>query len=418
MKQRRRPRSRLFGGFVVLLAASVFTGSAAYADVLPNNPIIPDKSSDPNAWLCYDYNTGQNGICLYTSRDDSPSGWNYNGDNPYPMTKTRLYYLPLGANPGTQSNWQAKGSTVDSVPGVVFQESQYSWVPANAKHLWAPTAFYNSLGKYFLLVPDVSGSNVHTSSRIGVSDSTSPFGPFTYRRRLNLDSGPNSGYASDPSMSYGPLFPWLTYANGDFNNCGKISIAQLSFEMDSVHSGWPKHFAINPATPGPFTLNGVPTGGGGNANLRGCNNNSDYYFEGPELFQRYVSNVGLKYYLMFAVKPASTPPQCTTAMGEPGTANEAIAYAMADDIEGPYTYKGIIMCGSSTEWTNQASIVQAWGPNSSNNLFFYHDGASGGPHTRKVHAECFRFNADGTIPKLTRTSSTSSSRWVGNCWDD
>jgi hypothetical protein len=407
-------RARLLGALSAVLAATIFTVPQASADVLPNNPIISDYSSDPDARWCW--NGSAWGLCLYTSRDDRPNGWNY-GTNPYPMSKTRMYFLPQGANPGVQSNWQAQGSTVNSVPGVILNETAYiggtnGFVQSNTNHLWAPTGMYNGIGKHLLLVPDLTNpSQQHTSSRIGVSVSSgsNPGGPYTFQGKLNLDSGPNSGYASDPSLSIGGTFPFLVYANGDFDNCGKISMAEVSFEGTSIVSG-PYHFTINPSTAGPYSITGVPT------SLRGCNNNNDYYLEGPEHFTRYIDNVGYKHYLMFAAKAGSVPSGCN-ASGEPNSANEAIAYAMSDDLEGPYAYKGVIMCGSNTEWTNQASIVQDWGK-TNNNLFFYHDGASGNPHTRKVHAECFRFNSDGTIPHLIRTNSTTSSRWVGNCWDD
>ncbi|GAA0437559.1 hypothetical protein Acor_49650 [Acrocarpospora corrugata] len=408
----KRSRLRIIGSLIVVVSASIFPVTAASADVLPNNPIINDYSSDPDARWCYTGNAW--GLCLTTSRDDRPSGWNYNGGNPYPMSVTRMYFLPQGSNPGVQSNWQAKGSSVSvdgtSVGGVVFRENPgYSgWVDNNTRHLWAPTDWYNNpWGRYNLLVPDLDVTNQpHASSRIGVSRSASidPGSTYTYLHTMNLatngngSAAPNGGYASDPSFS-NDWWPFITYANGDFDTrpCGKISFAQLDFEL-SVLSGWPKPLVINQASPPAGTVNmtSVPT------SLRGCDNNNDYYFEGPELFYRNVNGTQ-KWYLMFASKPQS--------------GNSVIAYAMADNIDGPYTYRGIIMSGSSTEWTNQATIVEGWGPNGMS-LFFYHDGASGTPHSRKVHAECFRFNADGTIPTITRTTSTSSSNWVGNCWDD
>src|SRR5438552_2656910 len=71
--------------------------------------------------------------------------------------------------------------------GPVFTESKYvskGWTPSGANHLWAPQMYYSN-SKYWLFVPDVSDlANESTSSYIGVSSSSSPFGPFTVQAKL------------------------------------------------------------------------------------------------------------------------------------------------------------------------------------------------------------------------------------------
>lgn len=409
MKNRRRKNQRrsklgVLGGLIALLGTSFFPASPAQADVLPDKPIINDFSSDPDAHKC---TVGAySGICLFTSRDDRPSNWNYN-KNPYPMSVTRVYFLQNGLNPAVRGNWMPMGNTVTvdgaSVGGVALRESQIPGVPANARHLWAPGGWWSAAeNPFYLLVPNITTANQSTSSRIHIfrSHTSSHPGAYKYISQLNtaVSGAPNGGYASDPSLSPSFTTPYLVYANGTFDNCGKISFAELSSDLRSFRSGYPKHLRVN-TTSGPSNsvfMTGVPN------SLKGCDNNTDFYFEAPELFSRTVNGKAM-YYLMFSAKPAQ--------------GNSVIAYATAAQPGGPYQYRGIIMSGSSTEWTNHASIVQDAGRRGMS-YFFYHDGGSGTPHTRKVHAECFRFNSDGTIPQITRTTSTSSSSWIGNCWDD
>jgi hypothetical protein len=380
MSFRRRFR---FAGAAIGVAALVLTVGAgagpAFADTTAT-PLVGPNASDPSASYCYDIPTGSSGTCLYDSQDLGQNGTNA---NPYPMNTTNMWFLPFGSDPSVRSNWLPAGGTSSSP--AVLSESQYPWVTPGANHLWAPDMFYNELGQYALLVPDVADTgNEDTSSRIGVSMSSSAFGPFTYQGMLDLDPNndqPNGGYASDPSATWAneSANPWLVYANGTFNNCGGLSVAEVDFGFTGVVSG-----------PYPLTINNLP------ASFNGCANNTRPYLEGPEIYQFSQGYSG--YYLMFAAKPQNQ--------------NEVIAYAWSNSITGPYTYMGTIMNGSSTEFTNQASIVPA-GNNFQNYLFFYHDGPSG-THNRKVHAECLHFNSDGTIQPITRSTSSSS---LANCWN-
>lgn len=79
---------------------------------------------------------------------------------------------------------------------------------------------------------------------------------------------------------------------------------------------------------------------------------------------------------------------------------ERIDYAMADRIEGPYEYKGILCneTGSSTSiHPGIAEFKGQW-------YFFYHNGAIGGNDTRSVCVEPFSYNADGSIDKIRQTA--------------
>lgn len=83
---------------------------------------------------------------------------------------------------------------------------------------------------------------------------------------------------------------------------------------------------------------------------------------------------------------------------------EKIAYAMADNIEGPYEYKGILneLVGNSN--TNYQSIVAYKGQW----YFLYHNGGiqtDGGSYSRSVCIDLMEYNEDGTIKKINMTTS-------------
>lgn len=82
---------------------------------------------------------------------------------------------------------------------------------------------------------------------------------------------------------------------------------------------------------------------------------------------------------------------------------EKIAYAVADNIEGPWVYKGILneLAGNSN--TNHQSIVKfrnQW-------YFFYHNGGintDGGSYSRSVCVDLLHHNPDGTIQRIIMTT--------------
>lgn len=317
----------------------------------PGAPPRPDfityrNSSDPQARVF------DGKLYLYTSSDLGTPGTR---SNPYPMNTTYAYWIGKG---------QALEATSWRDGGAVLRESQYAWVPAGADHLWAPDCNRKD-GTYYLYVPDVTDEDDALSSKIGVSTGTSPLGPFTPQGTLAIP-----GYASDPSTFIDKDgTPYLTWANGDYSNCGGLSIARLAADMRTLAT-----------SPQELVIRGIPT-----SRVGQCSGKNRPYLEGAGL-DHFGADGKDQYFLYFAMKPDDQ--------------NEVIAYAIAPAPLGPYTYRGIIMGGSSSEWTNQASIVR-WG---SSWLFFYHDGPSG-THARKVRAECLYFDADGTIEPIRRTAA-------------
>jgi hypothetical protein len=385
-------------GLAAALVPIPMTVAPALADEIGNLYLSPNNASDPDMQECV--SGGVLGYCMYTSQDLNEAG-------NYPMSNTLGFFSTDGLH------WTAQGNN-----GVIFSESAYvnrGWVQSGAKHLWAPTMYRGGGDTYYLFVPDVSDtSQQHSSSFIGVSVSTSgPFGPFTPMTRItntmpdpnNFNQPWNGGYASDPAIFHESVRgggTYLVFANGDTSsrNCGNISIAALDTNTMSISN--PQIIAIN----GIGAL-GVQSGS--------CISTGMPYLEGASLYRTDLSGWGPgapgPYLLAFAAKPTSRPAACASNLGQPNTANEVIAYAVAPTVTGPYTYKGILMCGSSTEWTNQATLMPLKTADSVDGnvhraiAMYYHDGPSGN-HNRKVHAQCLAFGG-GNFAATMRPVSTS-----------
>lgn len=82
---------------------------------------------------------------------------------------------------------------------------------------------------------------------------------------------------------------------------------------------------------------------------------------------------------------------------------EKIAYAMADKIDGPYQYKGILNEIAGNSNTNHQAIVEFKG----HWYFIYHNGAiqtDGGSFSRSVCINRLDYNTDGTIKRIVMTT--------------
>lgn len=82
---------------------------------------------------------------------------------------------------------------------------------------------------------------------------------------------------------------------------------------------------------------------------------------------------------------------------------EKIAYAMADQIEGPYEYKGILNEIAGNSNTNHQAIV----PFKGKWYFVYHNGAietEGTSFSRSICIDKLEYNANGTIKKVVMTT--------------
>jgi hypothetical protein len=345
------------------VTAGVVLAPTSHADVPAPYFATQNLGSDPHMIPCNDGGTA--GYCLYTSRDMGQS-FMYPG-NHYPMQETRAYFSTNGYN-----GWVDKGQ--------VFHENTLEsagWVPTNAYHLWAPSAV-KSGNYYYLYVPDVSDisndspPNISTSSRISVSRSTGPFGPFSYQGTVTVHE-----YMSDPDVVFDGYTPWIIWANGDNGTCGGFTTAQLEADMRTTVS----------RSANPVTINGISVLG----DCDGTGPKTGPYVEGASLYRWYDV-----WYLYFAAKPTSTPAECGTGVGGPGSSNEVIAWARSNNPAGPFTYQGIVMCGSNSEWTNQATLQTL--PNG-RKIIVYHDSAPV-VKERRLHAECVFTNGNRTTNEI------------------
>lgn len=82
---------------------------------------------------------------------------------------------------------------------------------------------------------------------------------------------------------------------------------------------------------------------------------------------------------------------------------EKIAYAMADNIRGPWVYKGILNEIAGNSNTNHQGIIDFKGQW----YFIYHNGGintDGGSYSRSVCIDKMHYNEDGTIKKIVMTT--------------
>jgi hypothetical protein len=133
------------------------------------------------------------------------------------------------------------------------------------------------------------------------------------------------------------------------------------------------------------------------------------YVEGASLY-----GSGNAWSIVFAAKPSVTPKECAMDVTAPNSVHlplnpydthEVIAWASATSPQGPYTYQGVVICSSPTEWTNQATLANIKGANGKvRSVIIYHDSPANNPSTpadeskqRRLHAECRFTNADGSV---------------------
>jgi hypothetical protein len=364
------------------------------------------NSSDPELIQCPNSaGTGMT-MCLFTSQDMGNQSVPYGPEkNYYPMNQTMLWRLNDGADASKSANWGFVGAVLTESDlanhiGLVHNDAFHLWAPG--VRYWTPTG---DVAKYFVYVPDVVDRNDEShSSRIFLFTSTDKSGAncsrfscsYVYIGMVGTDPAQvNGGYASDPNLFIDSgNVPYLVYANGDASNCGGLSMGRVDFAGIGFIG-----------TPQQITINNWGTDIVQNGNCAGLGHP---YMEGPALYLS--SAIGApstapKYTMIFAAKPkdGTIPASCASS----GSDKEVIAYATSNTVTGTYSYQGIIMCGSTTEWTNQASVVKHTA-NNGKYLFAWHDGGDAA-HNRRTHLMCLRWNTStGKAIQITRSASNLS----------
>ncbi|SME93136.1 Beta-xylosidase [Cellulosimicrobium cellulans J34] len=229
------------------------------------------------------------------------------------------------------------------------------WATGNA---WAPTIIERD-GKYWFYF---SGHNpTYNRKTIGVAVADSPEGPFTAQPTAMITNGEaiTSGQAIDPAAFRDPQTGkyWLLWGNGGPSN-GPV-MAELNDDMTSIE---------------PDTLRRIP----GLTDFR----------EG--LFLNYRDGV---YHLTYSID-------------DTGSENYRVGYATADSIDGPWTYRGVILEKDASQGilgTGHSSILNVEGTDDW--YIAYHRFAiPGGDGThRETTIDRLTFGEDGLIQKVVPT---------------
>ncbi|MXG90142.1 family 43 glycosylhydrolase [Nocardioides flavescens] len=229
------------------------------------------------------------------------------------------------------------------------------WATGNA---WAPTIIERG-GKYYFYF---SGHNASLNRKtIGVAVADSPTGPFTAQpQAMVLNSDGVTGQAIDPAAFRDPKTGkyYLFWGNGN------PVYAELSDDMLSLKSGTTKKIS-------------------GLTDFR----------EGTFLNYRPAPDGTGLYHLTYSIDDTGSP-------------NYKVGYATSTSIDGPWTYRGVILEKDASQGilgTGHSSIVQ--GPGTDEWFIAYHRFAiPGGDGThRETTIDRLTFDANGFMQKVTPT---------------
>lgn len=240
--------------------------------------------------------------------------------------------------------------------GSILKPDDFTWGKADSA--WAAQVVPGRDGKFYYYVT-VNGKGQYGGNNIAVAVADSPTGPFKPARADPLVSDRMTPKAKRPWEDIDPTVwietdgtAWLSWGNGD---CYLAKLKPNMTELD-----------------GPIQKINVP-----------------HYVEGPWLFKRKDL-----YYLVYA---AIIPPN----------GGEQIAYATAETITGPWTYRGVITGNAKNSFTIHPGIVEFKGQD----YFFYHfagltlNGQKGALGRRAVCVEYLYYNDDGTIKPIKQTEA-------------
>jgi arabinoxylan arabinofuranohydrolase len=281
--------------------------------------------------------------------------------DPAPMVYKDTVYLYTGHDEDkstwfTMKDWKCY-STTDMVNwtdhGSPLSLKTFAWAKKDA---WAGQCIFRN-GKFYWYVPMNRADG--KGMAIGVAIGNRPTGPFvdaighplTYTGTGDIDP---TVYIDDDGQA------WLYWGNPNLYyvklNEDMISYSGEIVKVPLTESGFGKRF--------------------------GDPKRSTLYEEGPWFYKR----SGL-YYLLY---PAGGVP-------------EHLAYSTSKGPIGPWVYQDTIMriIRKGGAFTNHPGLIDYKGKT----YLFYHNGAlpGGGGFTRSVCVEEFKYNTDGTIPRITNT---------------
>ncbi len=279
---------------------------------------------------------------IYTG-DDQP-GFDF-----YTMTKWHVY------SSDDMVNWTDHGSPISL--------ESFSWARDRA---WAAQCVERN-GKFYWYI---CVQTVDNNMAIGVAVSDSPTGPFKDALGKPLvttgtwDNIDPTAFVDDDGQAY------LYWGNS------KLFYVKLNKDMTTYNG---------PITEVPQSMEafgGMRRPGKSDEVLQKQEKFDDVYVEGPWFYKR-----NKQYYMMYAGMTNRT---------------ECLSYATSASPTGPWKYEGKIMTDQPTNsFTNHGGIIDYKGKS----YLFYHNALlpNGGSYGRATAIEEFKYNADGSIPKITIT---------------
>lgn len=284
----------------------------------------------------------KNKMYVYTG-DDIP-GYDF-----YYMTKWRVY------SSDDMVNWTDHGSPLSL--------ESFGWARDRA---WAAQCIERN-GKFYWYI---CVQTVDNNMAIGVAVSDGPTGPFKDALGKPLvttgtwDNIDPTVFIDDDGQAY------LYWGNS------KLFYVKLNKDMVSYEG------KITEIPQSVEAFGGLRRPGRSDEVLQKQEQFKDVFVEGPWFYKR-----NKQYYMMYAGMTDRT---------------ECLSYSISDSPTGPWKYQGKIMTDQPTNsFTNHGGIIDYKGKS----YLFYHTGLlpKGGSYGRSTAIEEFKYNTDGSIPKITMT---------------
>lgn len=281
---------------------------------------------------------------MYVYTGDDQPGFDF-----YTMTKWHIY------SSDDMVNWTDHGSPISL--------ESFSWARDRA---WAAQCVERN-GKFYWYI---CVQTVDNNMAIGVAVSDSPTGPFKDALGKPLvttgtwDNIDPTAFVDDDGQAY------LYWGNS------KLFYVKLNKDMTTYNG---------PITEVPQSMEafgGMRRPGKSDEVLQKQEKFDDVYVEGPWFYKQ-----NKQYYMMYAGMTNRT---------------ECLSYATSASPTGPWKYQGKIMTDQPTNsFTNHGGIIDYKGKS----YLFYHNALlpNGGSYGRATAIEEFKYNADGSIPKITIT---------------
>ena len=282
--------------------------------------------------------------------------------DPAPMVYKDTLFLYTGHDEDKSTwfvmkDWHAY-STVDMVNwtdrGSPLSLQTFTWAKKDA---WAGQCIFRN-GKFYWYIPMNEASGKGMS--IGVAVGDSPTGPFKDAIGKPLVHSGNGDI--DPTVFIDDDGQAYLYWGNPYLKYVKLNADMISYSGEVISV--------------PLNKEGF------NVRYKDTDKRPSAYEEGPWLYKRKDL-----YYLLY---PAGGVP-------------EHLAYSTSTSATGPWKYRDTIMTviQKGGAFTIHPGVIDYKGKS----FFFYHNGAlpGGGGFNRSVAVEEFKYNADGTIPRIQNT---------------